>query len=91
MNEDLKDTMKDINRPERYTDAQTGRDLIDLCPELGIDFAHAAKFNIFKYLRIAGKKEGTTALKDYLKAEIYLKRLIEMERKKTETETKTEW
>lgn len=84
MNEDLKETLKDINRPERYTDSTTGRDLIDLCPELGIDFAQAAKFNVFKYLRRAGKKEGSTALKDYLKAEIYLKRLIEIERKKTE-------
>lgn len=75
---------KDVVRPERYTDAETGRDLIDLCPELGIDFTHAAKFNIFKYLRRAGKKEGSTVLKDYIKADVYLRRLIEWEKKRTE-------
>ena len=75
---------KDVVRPDRYTDKETGRDLIDLCPELGIDFAHAAKFNIFKYLRRAGKKEGSTALKDYIKADVYLRRLIEWEKKRVE-------
>lgn len=79
---------KDVVRPERYTDAETGRDLIDLCPELGIDFAHAAKFNIYKYLRRAGKKEGSTILKDYIKAEVYLRRLIEWEKKREEAESK---
>lgn len=75
---------KDTERPDRYTDEKTGRDLIDLCPELGIDFTHAAKFNIFKYLRRAGKKEGSTALKDYMKAQVYLNRLIEYEKKRME-------
>lgn len=75
---------KDIERPDRYTDEKTGRDLIDLCPELGIDFTHAAKFNIFKYLKRAGKKEGSTTLKDYMKAQVYLNRLIEYEKKRME-------
>lgn len=78
---------KDIVRPERYVGA-SGKDLIDLCPDLNIDFTHAAKFNIYKYLMRAGKKEGTTALKDYLKADIYLRRLIEYEKKRTEAESK---
>ncbi len=78
---------KDIVRPERYVGA-SGKDLIDLCPDLNIDFAHAAKFNVYKYLMRAGKKEGTTALKDYLKADIYLRRLIEYEKKRTEAESK---
>jgi hypothetical protein len=72
---------KDIMRPDRYLGA-SGKDLIDLCPDLNIDFTQAAKFNIFKYLMRAGKKEGSTALKDYLKAEVYLKRLIDFERKR---------
>lgn len=75
---------KDTERPDRYTDEKTGRDLIDLCPELGIDFTHAAKFNIFKYLRRAGKKEESTPLKDYMKAQVYLNRLIEYEKKRME-------
>lgn len=74
---------KDVIRPERYVGA-TGKDLIDLCPDLNIDFAHAAKFNVFKYLIRAGKKEGSTALKDYVKADVYLRRLIEYEKKRTE-------
>ena len=72
---------KDVIRPERYIGA-TGKDLIDLCPDLNIDFAQAAKFNIFKYLMRAGKKEGTTALKDYMKADVYLRRLIDWEKKR---------
>lgn len=70
---------KDVIRPERYLGA-SGKDLIDLCPDLNIDFTHAAKFNVFKYLMRAGKKEGSTALKDYIKAEVYLRRLIEFEK-----------
>lgn len=72
---------KDTIRPERYVGA-SGKDLIDLCPDLNIDFAQAAKFNIFKYLMRAGKKDGTTALKDYVKADVYLRRLIEWEKKR---------
>ena len=74
---------KDVIRPERYVGA-TGKDLIDICPDLNIDFAEAAKFNVFKYLIRAGKKEGSTALKDYVKADVYLRRLIEWEKKRTE-------
>ena len=72
---------KDVVRPERYIGA-SGKDLIDLCPDLNIDFVQAAKFNIFKYLMRAGKKDGTTALKDYVKADVYLCRLIEWEKKR---------
>lgn len=72
---------KDTIRPERYVGA-SGKDLIDLCPDLNIDFSQAAKFNIFKYLMRAGKKDGTTALKDYVKADVYLRRLIEWEKKR---------
>ena len=72
-------------RPERYVGA-SGKDLIDLCPDLNIDFSQAAKFNIFKYLMRAGKKEGSTALKDYVKADVYLRRLIEWEKKRTESQ-----
>lgn len=83
MNESEEQLKKDVIRPERYVGA-SGKDLIDLCPDLNIDFAQAAKFNIFKYLIRAGKKEGSTALKDYVKAEVYLRRLIEYEKKRTE-------
>ena len=76
---------KDVIRPERYVGA-AGKDLIDLCPDLNIDFSQAAKFNIFKYLIRAGKKEGSTALKDYVKADVYLRRLIDWEKKRTESQ-----
>lgn len=76
-NEEIK---KDIEKPSRYT--VNGVDLIDLFPQMGFDFSQAAIFNIMKYLMRAGKKEGNTALKDYMKAAVYLKRLIEYERKK---------
>ena len=76
---------KDVVRPERYVGA-SGKDLIDLCPDLNIDFAQAAKFNIYKYLMRAGKKEGSTALKDYIKADVYLRRLIEFEKKRVESQ-----
>ena len=76
---------KDVVRPERYVGA-SGKDLIDLCPDLNIDFTQAAKFNIFKYLMRAGNKEGSTALKDYIKADVYLRRLIEFEKKRVESQ-----
>ena len=85
MNETEEQLKKDVIRPERYVGA-SGKDLIDLCPDLNIDFSQAAKFNIFKYLMRAGKKEGTTALKDYVKADVYLRRLIEWEKKRTESQ-----
>lgn len=85
MNETDEQLKKDVIRPERYVGA-SGKDLIDLCPDLNIDFSQAAKFNIFKYLMRAGKKEGTTALKDYVKADVYLRRLIEWEKKRTESQ-----
>lgn len=85
MNESEEQLKKDVIRPERYVGA-SGKDLIDLCPDLNIDFSQAAKFNIFKYLIRAGKKEGSTALKDYVKADVYLRRLIEWEKKRTESQ-----
>lgn len=85
MNETDEQLKKDVIRPERYVGA-SGKDLIDLCPDLNIDFSQAAKFNIFKYLMRAGKKEGSTALKDYVKADVYLRRLIEWEKKRTESQ-----
>ena len=85
MNESEEQLKKDVVRPERYIGA-SGKDLIDLCPDLNIDFVHAAKFNVFKYLMRAGKKEGSTALKDYIKADVYLRRLIEWEKKRAEAE-----
>ena len=85
MNETEEQLKKDVIRPERYVGA-SGKDLIDLCPDLNIDFSQAAKFNIFKYLMRAGKKEGSTALKDYVKADVYLRRLIEWEKKRTESQ-----
>ena len=85
MNESDEQLKKDVIRPERYVGA-SGKDLIDLCPDLNIDFSQAAKFNIFKYLMRAGKKEGSTALKDYVKADVYLRRLIEWEKKRTESQ-----
>lgn len=85
MNESEEQLKKDVIRPERYVGA-SGKDLIDLCTDLNIDFSQAAKFNIFKYLMRAGKKEGTTALKDYVKADVYLRRLIEWEKKRTESQ-----
>lgn len=85
MNESEEQLKKDVIRPERYVGA-SGKDLIDLCPDLNIDFSQAAKFNIFKYLIRAGKKEGSTALKDYVKADVYLRRLIEWEKKHTESQ-----
>lgn len=38
MNESEEQLKKDVIRPERYVGA-SGKDLIDLCPDLNIDFA----------------------------------------------------
>lgn len=65
--------------PNHYHSTSTNFDVIDLCQSYDLDFCSG---NVVKYIVRAGKKEGESTIKDLLKAQDYLNRLIKNNKEK---------